>query len=772
MANARIAQETESNGGSRIMSDELDRLESAFKLQKPGQPREAARKAAIQNAMAQFDAENQQVKENLKISQGNGFGVRLKERGNKLLNILLRRNPMNLVHMNFKHILAGGASFAVLALVVTNINVIMPGGPLIIDDLDKPVTGVPKNNEPIDIEIRADVSEPQTPIGEKRQVNIDARNEKDWVANKNASERAKIPKNDAQSLEKKELNDAVVAAEEVVREAESDAAASVAVSRPKPTVASKKGKRRQSGFAVGGLAASQGVVSMPSSMAQAQPTLRKQVGDVLTQHYQEQGRDKFSNVAPNPTKLVSEDPLSTFSVDVDTASYTFIRSALNRGVLPQKNAVRIEEMINYFSYNYKPPTDRAQPFSANVSIMQTPWNVNTKLMRIGVKGFELPKSEAPHANLVFLIDTSGSMNAPNKLPLLRNSFKLLLQSLKPDDTISIVTYAGSAGVVLSPTKIADKNKILAALNNLRSGGSTAGAEGIRQAYQLAEQNLDKKGVNRVILATDGDFNVGIRNPEELKSYVERKRKTGVTLSILGFGHGNYNDELMQTLAQNGNGNAAYIDTLSEARKVLVEEAGSTLFTIAKDVKLQVEFNPAMVGEYRLIGYETRQLKREDFNNDKVDAGDIGAGHSVTALYEITAKGVSGQLVDELRYKTKSVDDGVDKRVADSENANEYAFVKIRYKQPKSDTSQLITIPVTRSNEIAEDGTAPREAKFAAAVAAFGQLLKGGQYTGKYSYDDVVALAQSAKGDDRFGYRAEFINLVRLAKSAAVLEPQK
>ena len=752
------------------MSDELNRLENAFKQQKSAEPREAARKAAIQNAMTQFDAENLQAKENSNISQGNGFGTRLRERGNKLLNVLLRRNPMNLLHMNFKHILAGGASFAVLALVVTNINVIMPGGPLVIDGNEAPVIETPKNNELVDAKTKPDVSASQMPVGRKDQVA------------KLAEERASSLDARTRRLEKKEMNDAVVEAGEIVREAEVDAdvSAPVVASQPKPAVVPNKVKRRANkmakGFAVGGLAAGQGVVSMPSSVAPAQSGLRQQKGDAQTQYYQEQGRDKFSNVEPNPTKLVSEDPLSTFSVDVDTASYTFIRSALNRGVLPQKNAVRIEEMINYFGYDYKAPTDRAQPFSADVSIMQTPWNADTKLMRIGIKGFELPKTEAPHANLVFLIDTSGSMNAPNKLPLLRNSFKLLLQSLKPDDTISIVTYAGSAGTVLSPTKVADKNKILAALDNLRSGGSTAGAEGIRQAYQLAEQNLDKKGVNRVILATDGDFNVGIRNPEELKSYVERKRKTGVTLSILGFGHGNYNDELMQTLAQNGNGNAAYIDTLSEARKVLVEEAGSTLFTIAKDVKLQVEFNPTLVGEYRLIGYETRQLKREDFNNDKVDAGDIGAGHSVTALYEISAKGVSGRLVDELRYKTKSVDDGVDRRVATGEKAastdNEYAFVKIRYKQPKSDTSELITIPVTRANEIADDGSAPREAKFAAAVAAFGQLLKGGRYTGNYSYDDVVALAQSAKGNDRFGYRAEFINLVRLAKSAAALEPQK
>ncbi|MCP4979369.1 MAG: VWA domain-containing protein, partial [Gammaproteobacteria bacterium] len=346
-------------------------------------------------------------------------------------------------------------------------------------------------------------------------------------------------------------------------------------------------------------------------------------------HYQDQGRDKFTEITPNPTKLVREDPVSTFSVDVDTASYAFVRSSLNRGVLPQKNAVRIEELINYFDYAYKAPENRTEPFSTNVSIMPTPWNAQTKLMRIGIKGYDLPKTRSPHANLVFLIDTSGSMNSPDKLPLLRNSFKLLLASLKPDDTVAIVTYAGSAGTALEPTRVADKNKILSALDRLNSRGSTAGAEGIRRAYQLAEQQMDKNGVNRVILATDGDFNVGITNPEELKNFVERKRKSGVTLSVLGFGHGNYNDQLMQALAQNGNGNAAYIDTLSEARKVLVEQAGATLFTIAKDVKLQVEFNPAMVSEYRLIGYETRQLKREDFNNDKIDAGDIGAGHSVT-----------------------------------------------------------------------------------------------------------------------------------------------
>lgn len=487
--------------------------------------------------------------------------------------------------------------------------------------------------------------------------------------------------------------------------------------------------------------------------------------DSTVQHYQDQGRDKFSKLTPNRLKLVSSEPVSTFSVDVDTASYSFVRSALNRGVLPQKDAVRVEELINYFDYDYAAPDNRTEPFKANVSVMPTPWNTNTKLLRIGIRGFDLPKSDAPKANLVFLLDTSGSMNSPDKLPLLRNSFKLLLSSLKPDDTVAIVTYAGSAGTVLEPTRAADKNKILAALDQLNSGGSTAGAEGIRQAYQLAERNLDKKGVNRVILATDGDFNVGISNPEELKSFVERKRKTGVTLSVLGFGHGNYNDQLMQTLAQNGNGNAAYIDTLNEARKVLVEEAGSTLFTIAKDVKLQLEFNPSQVSEYRLIGYETRLLNREDFNNDKVDAGDIGAGHSVTALYELTPAGSASQQVDGLRYQSESP-------TRTTGSNSEYAFMKIRYKLPDSDTSTLITTPVTKASEASNVAQAPRSSRFAAAVAAFGQILRGGRHTSTFTYDDVVTLAQSAKGEDRFGYRAEFINLVRLAKSAATLETQK
>ena len=469
----------------------------------------------------------------------------------------------------------------------------------------------------------------------------------------------------------------------------------------------------------------------------------------------DEGRDRFTDITPNPVKQAAEEPLSTFSIDVDTSSYSFVRRALMQNVLPPRDAVRVEEMVNYFPYDYAAPADRAQPFKANVSLMQTPWNTGTRLMRIGIRGFSLEGEARPHANLVFLIDTSGSMDEPDKLPLLLNSFRLLLDTLAPDDTVAIVTYAGSAGTVLEPTRASERNRILAALQSLSAGGSTAGAEGIRQAYSLAEMNFDASGVNRVILATDGDFNVGISDPRELRDFVERKRESGIYLSVLGFGAGNYNDELMQALAQNGNGNAAYIDTLGEARKVLVDEATSTLFPIANDVKIQVEFNPATVAEYRLIGYETRLLAREDFNNDKIDAGDIGAGHTVTALYEVTPRGSQGQLVDPLRYGT-AAEPGT--------AAGEYAFVKIRYKLPGETESRLITEPVTPASEAASPETA-----FAAAVAAFGQILRGGAYTKSFGYDDVIALATASRGHDEYGYRAEFINLVRLAKSARAMQ---
>lgn len=473
------------------------------------------------------------------------------------------------------------------------------------------------------------------------------------------------------------------------------------------------------------------------------------------------GRDKFEDFKPNPLKLVSEEPVSTFSIDVDTASYAFVRRALNNGHLPQVDAVRIEELINYFDYAYAVPKDRSAPFKPTVAVFPTPWNSDTKLLHIGINGYDIVKEEKPRSNLVFLLDVSGSMNSPDKLPLLKNSMRMLVDTLDKDDTVGIVVYAGAAGTVLEPTKVSEKGKILAALDRLSAGGSTAGGAGIRMAYSLAEANYNSDGVNRVILATDGDFNVGIRDPEALKDFIERKRNTGIFLSVLGFGQGNYNDVLMQKLAQNGNGNAAYIDTLNEARKVLVDEAAGTLFTIAKDVKIQVEFNPEKVAEYRLIGYETRMLNREDFNNDKVDAGDIGSGHSVTAIYEITPVESKGRLIEDLRYGS-SKDSGKGKK------SKEYAFLKIRYKLPDETESKLITLPIDADAEYSKVAKAPEEARFASAVASFGMLLKGDSYIKDFAYDDIIELARSGKGDDLFGYRSEFINLVRLAKTAVAM----
>ena len=475
--------------------------------------------------------------------------------------------------------------------------------------------------------------------------------------------------------------------------------------------------------------------------------------------YVEQGRDRFAQFDANPVKVTAEEPVSTFSIDVDTASYGFVRASLNRGRLPENDAVRIEELINYFPYDYTPPETRDTPFATHVSVMPAPWNEAARLLHIGIKGYVPDRAGAPPANLVFLIDTSGSMDQPDKLPLLINSFKLLLSALAPEDRVAIVAYAGSAGVVLPPTAVSDRAAILSGLERLEAGGSTAGAEGIRQAYRLAEQHLVAGGVSRVILATDGDFNVGISDPAQLEDYIARKRSSGVSLSVLGFGMGNYNDELMQRLAQNGDGNAAYIDTLSEARKVLLEEASSTLVTIARDVKIQVEFNPAAVSEYRLIGYETRMLAREDFRNDKVDAGDIGAGHTVTAIYELIPAGSDGERVAPLRYGD---DDAAPKPGFDGE----LAFLKIRYKLPGAAASTLITRPVTASDTFDSVDAAPRDVRFATAVAAFGQLLRGGRYTGDHAYSDVIALARGARGEDPFGYRNEFVGLVRLAQSIA------
>ncbi|MBY5315794.1 vWA domain-containing protein [Rhizobium leguminosarum] len=470
-------------------------------------------------------------------------------------------------------------------------------------------------------------------------------------------------------------------------------------------------------------------------------------------------RERFANAAANPIKSVATDPVSTFSADVDSASYAFVRRSLTGGAMPDPQSVRVEEMINYFPYDWPGPDNADQPFKATVTVMPTPWNRDTELMHVAIKGYDIAPATTPHANLVFLIDVSGSMDEPDKLPLLKSAFRLLVNNLKADDTVSIVTYAGNAGTVLTPTRVAEKSKILSAIDGLEPGGSTGGAEGIEAAYNLAKQGFVKDGVNRVMLATDGDFNVGPSSDEDLKRIIEERRKDGIFLTVLGFGRGNLNDSLMQTLAQNGNGSAAYIDTLAEAQKTLVEEAGSTLFPIASDVKFQVEFNPERIAEYRLIGYETRTLNREDFNNDRVDAGDIGSGHSVTAIYEITPKGSPAVMNDDLRYGAA---DKVPAEASDSAHQGELAFVKMRYKRPGEEKSALITTPVNDGNAVATVDSAPQDVRFSVAVAAFGQKLSHVAAVDTYSYQAIADLAAASRGTDTFGYRSDFLGLVRLA----------
>ena len=482
-------------------------------------------------------------------------------------------------------------------------------------------------------------------------------------------------------------------------------------------------------------------------------------------------RERYEDVEINPVKLVSEEPVSTFSIDVDTASYGVVRSYLNEGTLPPKDAVRIEELINYFDYPYPMPDGPENPFSMNVNIAPSPWAEGRELMQIGIQGYDIEPDERPPLNLTLLVDVSGSMGADNKLPLAKKALAMLVDQMTNQDTISIAVYAGAAGQVLEPTTAteANKGKILAAFENLSAGGSTAGGEGLRLAYSLAEQNFNEDGVNRVMLLTDGDFNVGINDPERLEDFVSRKRETGIYLSVMGFGRGNYNDALMQKIAQTGNGTAAYVDTLNEARKLLSDDLTGNLFPIADDVKIQVEFNPAVVAEYRLIGYETRMLNREDFNNDAVDAGDIGAGTSVTAIYEITRTDSDARLIDDSRYNPSP------DPASEAARMNEYAYLKLRQKAPGAEESELVTRPITVADRHDSIADSPQWAQFATAVAGYGQLLRGDPYTADdWGFDQVIELAQASKGPDEFGYRAEFINLARLANTAAAqarLEPE-
>ena len=469
-----------------------------------------------------------------------------------------------------------------------------------------------------------------------------------------------------------------------------------------------------------------------------------------------QSTEKYPLAALNSVKQTAESPVSTFAMEVDTASYANARRFVSEGSLPRADAVRVEEFLNYFDYGYPKPKDRKLPFSTTVAVAPSPWAEDKQIVHVGLSGYDIARSERPPLNLTLLMDVSGSMMDEDRLPLAKRALALLTPNLTARDRVSIVVYAGAAGVVLKPTAGNNTRDIICALEALQAGGSTAGGEGIRLAYEMAAKNYDPKGVNRVILMTDGDFNVGISDPRALQSYVTDQRKKGIYLSVFGFGRGNYNDTMMQSLAQNGNGVATYIDTIQEARKVFDTQISGTLFPTADDVKAQVEFNPARVKEWRLIGYETRALNREDFNNDAVDAGEIGAGHQVTALFEITPIGAQGSY-DPLRYGAESPTPTTDK-------AKELGLLRLRYKVPGEATSRLIERPITDADRTASFDRAPESTRFAVAVAGYAQLLRQDPWIGKgFGYGDVVRIAKAAKGEDRFGFRDEFIDLVSRAE---------
>jgi len=467
--------------------------------------------------------------------------------------------------------------------------------------------------------------------------------------------------------------------------------------------------------------------------------------------------EDYDEIRENAFRRVADHPLSTFSIDVDTASYSNMRRFLRDGTLPPKDAVRIEELINYFDYNYAPPTGNS-PFATHLEVSSNPWNPKHKLVRIALKGFEIEQHERPSLNLVFLLDVSGSMTSENKLPLVKRAMTMLTQQIDERDRVSIVVYAGASGLLLPPTSGANRQAILDALKRLEAGGGTNGGQGIDLAYRTALQNFNKEGVNRVILCTDGDFNIGVTQGGDLNRLIEEKAKNGVFLSVLGFGTGNCKDSTMEQLADRGNGNYAYIDTFCEARKVLVDEMSGTLVTIAKDVKIQVEFNPVRVAGYRLIGYENRMLKTEDFNDDKKDAGEIGAGHTVTALYEIVPTNQpmdDRPMVDELKYQPE-------KRLPAAEESGELLTVKLRYKEPDRETSTKVDFPLKDSDRSFQN--TDDDFRFAVAAAGFGMILRDSKFKGDLTCEQILEWATRSQGKDEFGYRREFINLVRNAQA--------
>ncbi len=476
--------------------------------------------------------------------------------------------------------------------------------------------------------------------------------------------------------------------------------------------------------------------------------------------YVQHNTEGYSTIHENGFKDVFHNPLSTFSIDVDKASYSNVRRFLNMGQLPPMDAVRIEEMINYFSYDYPEPEGK-HPFSVYTEVSTCPWNGSHQLLHVGLKGKSLDKSELPASNLVFLIDVSGSMSAANKLPLLKQAFKMLVNELRPEDRVAIVVYAGAAGLVLESTEGSEKQDIIAALDQLQSGGSTAGGAGLKLAYKVAQDNFITDGNNRIILATDGDFNIGSSSNAEMERLIEEKREHGVFMTVLGFGMGNYKDDKMEIIADKGNGNYAYIDNIQEARKVFITEFGGTLFTIAKDVKFQIEFNPARVKGYRLVGYENRLLNDEDFNDDKKDAGEMGAGHTVTALYELIPAGSDEALksIDALKYQAYGEETKKAKSVKADQSA-ELMTLKLRYKQPDGTTSTKVEIPV--KGRVLDLEQTSKNYRFSAAVAEFGLILRSSEYKEEASMEHVMALAKGARGEDEEGYRSEFLKMVKLA----------
>lgn len=478
-------------------------------------------------------------------------------------------------------------------------------------------------------------------------------------------------------------------------------------------------------------------------------------------YYPPHNTEEYDAIEENIFREVKANPLSTFSIDVDNASYSNMRRFINNGQLPPKDAVRIEEMINYFTYEYPEPKDD-EPFSINTEISECPWNKDHQIVHIGLQGRRISTENLPPSNLVFLIDVSGSMQQYNKLPLLKSAFKLLVNELRAQDRVSLVVYAGAAGVVLPATPGNEKKKIIDAIEKLEAGGSTAGGAGIQLAYEIAQKNFKTEGNNRVIIATDGDFNIGASSNAEMERLIAEKRESGVFLTVLGFGMGNYKDSKMEGLANKGNGNYAYIDNILEAKKVFVNEFGGTMFTIAKDVKLQIEFNPANVKGYRLIGYENRSLKNEDFNNDKRDAGDLGAGHSVTALYEVIPAVIDHSpylhSVDDLKYQEPN------KKSTNAGRSGELLTIKLRYKKPESKQSLLLE-EVVLNTAIASDKTSDNF-RFSAAVASFGMLLRDSEFKGESSFDMALKLANEAIGKDEEGYRSEFINLIKSSQLLA------